>query len=103
VRLPDFVRRTTFRWTLAVAGAFVLCALLLFDFVYWQTAVYMMSQNDVSLIEELRVFAMVRVPRTDNCVAYNRARAATIHRCCHGYLRFLQIVAFPHVRLPYRD
>jgi len=57
VRLPDFARTTTFRWTLTVAGAFVLCTLVLFGFVYWQTAVYMMSKYDVLLIEELRVFA----------------------------------------------
>src|SRR6266850_253892 len=57
VRLPDFARTTTFRWTLAVAGAFVLCTLVLFGFVYWQTAVYMVSKYDVLLTEELRVFA----------------------------------------------
>jgi signal transduction histidine kinase len=57
VRLPDFARTTTFRWTLGVAGAFVLCTLVLFGFVYWQTAVYLTSQYDVLLAEELRVFA----------------------------------------------
>src|SRR5436853_7809370 len=57
VRLPDFARTTTFRWTLGVAGAFVLCTLVLFGFVYWQTAAYMTSQYDVLLTEELRVFA----------------------------------------------
>jgi len=56
VRLPDFARTTTFRWTLAVGAAFVLCTLVLFGFVYWQTAVYMTAQNDLLLIEELRVF-----------------------------------------------
>jgi signal transduction histidine kinase len=57
VRLPEFARTTTFRWTLAVAGAFVLCTLVLFGFVYWQTAVYMVSKYDVLLTQELRVFA----------------------------------------------
>src|SRR5712691_1628561 len=57
VRLPDFARTTTFRWTLAVAGAFVLHTLVLFGFVYWRTAAYMMSEYDVLLAEELRVFA----------------------------------------------
>src|SRR3979490_959853 len=57
VRLPDFARTTTCRWTLAVAGTFVLCTLLLFGFVYWRTTVYMMSENDVVLTTELRVFA----------------------------------------------
>src|SRR5216683_6911977 len=60
VRLPDFARTTTFRGTLTVAGAFVLCTLVLFGFVYWQTAVYLMSENDVLLTEEVRVFAANR-------------------------------------------
>jgi signal transduction histidine kinase len=57
VRLPDFARTTTFRWTLGVTGAFVLCTLLLFGFVYWQTAAYMTSRVDGLLTEELRVIA----------------------------------------------
>jgi signal transduction histidine kinase len=57
VRLPDFMRTTTFRWTLVVAGAFVMCTMVLFGFVYWQTAVFMMSGSDALLAEELRVFA----------------------------------------------
>jgi signal transduction histidine kinase len=57
VRLPDFARTSTFRSTLIVAGAFFLCTVLLFGFVYWQTAVYMMDKNDALLSDELRVFA----------------------------------------------
>jgi len=57
VRLPDFVHTSTFRWTLIVAGAFFLCTLLLFGFVYWQTAVYVMNKYDVLLADEMRVFA----------------------------------------------
>jgi signal transduction histidine kinase len=57
VRLPDFARSTTFRWTLTVAGAFALCTLVLFAFVYWQTALYMVSKYDLLLAQELRVFA----------------------------------------------
>jgi signal transduction histidine kinase len=57
VHLPDFARTSTFRWTLAIAGAFVLYTLVLFGFVYWQTAAYLMSENDVLLADELRVFA----------------------------------------------
>jgi signal transduction histidine kinase len=57
VRLPDFARTTIFRWTLAIAGTFVLYTLILFGFVYWQTAAYMLSENDVLLADELRVFA----------------------------------------------
>src|SRR5580700_10082817 len=57
VRLAEFVRTTTFRWTLAVAGAFVLCTLLLFGFVYLQTAAYMTSTFDDLIIGELRIIA----------------------------------------------
>jgi signal transduction histidine kinase len=57
VHLPDFARTSTFRWTLAIAGAFVLYTLVLFGFVYWQTAAYLMSENDLLIAEELRVFA----------------------------------------------
>src|SRR5712691_1170589 len=57
VRLPDFIHTTTFRWTLAIAGAFVLYTLVLFGFVYWQTAAYLISEADTVLTEELRVFA----------------------------------------------
>ena len=57
MRLPDFVRTTTFRWTLAVAGAFVLCTLVLFGFVYWQTAAYMTSTFDDLITGELHIIA----------------------------------------------
>ena len=57
MRLPEFARTTTFRWTLTVAGAIVLYTLVLFGFVYWQTAAYLISENDALLAEELHVFA----------------------------------------------
>jgi signal transduction histidine kinase len=55
VQLPDFVRSTTFRWALAVAGAFAACTLVLFGFVYWQTASYMTRNIDAVLTEEARL------------------------------------------------
>jgi signal transduction histidine kinase len=60
VPLPDFARATTFRWTLVVAGAFVLCTSLLFGFVYWQTAAYMTARVDSLITQELRVIAADR-------------------------------------------
>ena len=56
VRLGDFTHMTTFRWTLIVASAFFICTVLLFGFVYWRTAVYLMDHNDASLSAELHVF-----------------------------------------------
>ena len=57
MRLPEFAHATAFRWTLAVAAAFVMCTLLLFGFVYWQTASYMTSTVDGLLTDELRLLA----------------------------------------------
>jgi signal transduction histidine kinase len=57
VRLPDFARTTTFRWTLAVAGTFVLGTSVLFGFVYWQTAAYMTSSIDRLLTGEVSLIA----------------------------------------------
>ena len=60
VRLPDFARTTTFRWAIIVSSAFLLCTLVLFGFVYWQTALYVMNKYDLLLLDELRVFASNR-------------------------------------------
>ena len=60
VHLPDFARTTTFRWAIIVSSAFLLCTLVLFGFVYWQTAVYVMNKYDLLLLDELRVFASNR-------------------------------------------
>ena len=57
VPLPDFARTTTFRSTLVIAGAFVLCTVVLFGFVYWQTAAYITSSFDALITGELHIFA----------------------------------------------
>jgi signal transduction histidine kinase len=46
LRMPEFMRTTTFRWTLVVSGALAACILLMFGFVYWQTADYMNASID---------------------------------------------------------
>src|SRR6202045_3314203 len=57
VHLPDFARTTTFRSTLVIAGAFVLCTAVLFGFVYWQTAAYITSSFDALITGELHIIA----------------------------------------------
>jgi signal transduction histidine kinase len=49
MKLPDFVRSTTFRWT---AGAFAVCILLFSAFVYWEAADHMLAKTDAALSEE---------------------------------------------------
>jgi signal transduction histidine kinase len=46
VRLPEFTRSTTFRWTLAVSGAFIVCILLMFGFILAQAYSYMTTDVD---------------------------------------------------------
>src|SRR5690348_12888882 len=45
-RLPDFLRTTTFRWTLAASAAFAVCIALMFGLVYWQTSGYATAMVD---------------------------------------------------------
>jgi len=46
MRLPDFLRTTTFRWTLAVSAAFAVCIVPMFGLVYWQTSGYATAMVD---------------------------------------------------------
>ncbi len=56
LRAPsDFARTSTFGWALGIAGAFVLSTLLLFGFVYWQTAAYMTATVDDLIFAELNI------------------------------------------------
>jgi signal transduction histidine kinase len=65
VRLPDFVRTTTFRWT---ASAFAFCILLFSAFVYWQAAAYMQSKIDAVITEEIIAIAGAHPDRQPNAV-----------------------------------
>jgi signal transduction histidine kinase len=53
VRLPEFTRTTTFRWMLVVSGAFAVCIVLMFAFVYWQTASYLVTSADGLILAHL--------------------------------------------------
>jgi signal transduction histidine kinase len=57
VRPPDFIRTTTFRWTLAVAGAFAVCIVLLFGAVYWRTERYLTARSDAVITMQVQAFA----------------------------------------------
>lgn len=46
MRLPEFTRSTTFRWTLGVSGAFIVCILLMFGFILAQAYSYMTTDVD---------------------------------------------------------
>jgi signal transduction histidine kinase len=52
VRLSEFMRSTTFRWTLGVSGAFIGCILLMFGFILAQAHSYMTADVD-ALVSEI--------------------------------------------------
>ncbi len=54
MRLPDFIRTTTFRWTL---GSFVVGIFLFAGFIYWQTAAFLTTNYDYVISEDARVIA----------------------------------------------
>jgi signal transduction histidine kinase len=57
VPLPDFIRTTTFRWTLAVAGMFAVYIVLLFAGVYWRTERYLIERSDAVITMQVQTFA----------------------------------------------
>jgi signal transduction histidine kinase len=57
VRLPEFIRTTTFRWTLVGSGAFALCILLMFGLVYWRTAAYIVARVDTTIVRDADAIA----------------------------------------------
>jgi len=65
VKLPDFVRTTTFRWTSIVFAA---CILLFSAFVYWEAAAYMLARMDAAIVEESLVIAADAPDRQLNAI-----------------------------------
>jgi signal transduction histidine kinase len=75
VRLPEFTRSTTFRWTVAVSGAFILCILLMFGLILAQAYSYMTADVDALISgvadtiashePEQRVFGLDQYLRAD--------------------------------------
>ena len=53
----DLFRTTAFRWAMAFAAAFTGLSIVLFAFVYWQTADYERAQLDDMLRHEAKVIA----------------------------------------------
>ena len=57
MRLTEFAHSTTLQWAIAIAGAFATGTLILFGFVYWETAAYMTARIDSLIANELTVIA----------------------------------------------
>jgi signal transduction histidine kinase len=57
VRLTEFTRSTTLQWAVVIAGVFAAGTLILFGFVYWETAAYMTARIDSLIVGELAAIA----------------------------------------------
>jgi signal transduction histidine kinase len=57
VRLPELTRSTTFRWTLAVSGAFIVCILLMFGFILAQAYSNLTADVDALITEVANTIA----------------------------------------------
>ncbi|HEY2398778.1 MAG TPA: HAMP domain-containing sensor histidine kinase [Steroidobacteraceae bacterium] len=57
VRLPEFMRSTAFRWTLAVSGVFAVCILLLFGFILAEVYVDLTSELDGLITDVAKTIA----------------------------------------------
>jgi signal transduction histidine kinase len=62
-RRPDpmrqalFIRSSTFRLALAVAGVFAILVIVLFSFIYWQTDDYLIARSDRMIASQLNFIA----------------------------------------------
>ena len=57
MRQPQFVRSTTFRWALAVAGVLAMFVVALFGFIYWKTDSYLIARSDRMIASQLHYIA----------------------------------------------
>ena len=79
MRLPDFAGTSAFRWTFAIASAFVLCILALFGFFYWQTAAEMTSTINGLLTDALHVVG-ANPPTIEQFIGFVRTLAVDAAR-----------------------
>jgi signal transduction histidine kinase len=56
MRPLDFIRSTTFRWTVAVAGMFAVFLVALFGFMYWRTEQFLLTRTDAVIAMQTQVF-----------------------------------------------
>jgi hypothetical protein len=57
MRQLQFVRSTTFRWTLAVAGVLAVFVIVLFGFTYWKVDNYLIARSDRMIARQLDFIA----------------------------------------------
>ena len=82
MRLPDFLRATTFRLAASFAVMFSLSATFLFAFIYWQTALHETARIDRFLVADSALIA--RQPTPDIYRAVARRNLGDLHRITYA-------------------
>ena len=75
---------TAFRWALTIAGGFIGMAVLLFGFIYWQTAVYERQRIDGLITREVTYISSI--PPSEALAALNLWVSNDIHAVRYGGL-----------------
>ena len=57
MRQPQFIRSSTFHWTLAVAGVLAVFVITLFGFIYWKVDDYLITRSDGMIASQLNFIA----------------------------------------------
>jgi signal transduction histidine kinase len=69
MRQPQFIRSTTFHWTLAVAGVLAIFVITLFGFIYWKTDKYLIVRSDRMIAKQLSYIAGLPGARQPDAIA----------------------------------
>src|SRR5665213_1807777 len=84
MRLPDYLRTSTFRLAVSFAVMFAISVLLLFAFIYWQTALYETVRIDRFLVSDAALIA--RQPTQEVYRAVSLRNLGDLHRITYAAL-----------------
>ena len=84
---PQFIRSSTFHWTLAVAGVLAVFVIGLFGFIYWSVDDYLITRSDTMIARQLDFIAGLPGERQLDAIDHNLKQdtrgvhyAATVRR-----------------------
>jgi Signal transduction histidine kinase len=68
---PQFIRSSTFHWTLAVAGVLAVFVIGLFGFIYWSVDDYLINRSDAMITRQLDFIAGLPGERQVDAIDHN--------------------------------
>ena len=84
MRLPDFLRTSTFRLAASFAVLFALSVIVLFAFIYWQTALHETARIDRFLVNDATLIARQSEPEVHRAVS--QRNLGDLHRITYAAL-----------------